>query len=258
MNGKQARGGSTKVRKPERSSIEFCLAAGSVILAVAFPTTWWWRVILLLVTETIIVDVVWRSPLTAGRSILQKAYLVAIGAALLMAVGWRSVSDGYALAEAPDVTIRLVSPLEPSLLLINTSGQVAREIKYSFLLWNLDRPGLLQDRNPLQIPTATFDYIRPHEQSGPIAFFRNPAVQPQLKPGNHIAGVAMVTCPNCSYTRSFWVYIAWGESGWISEVPPDRHIDLSRLATDLPKFVNDIDGFFAPIKVRIPIENDTL
>jgi hypothetical protein len=35
-------------------------------------------------------------------------------------------------------------------------------------------------------------------------------------------------------------------------------VDLNRLATDLPKFVNDIEGFFAPIKVRIPIENDTL
>src|SRR5277367_4838809 len=67
----------------------------------------------------------------------------------------------------PDVSLRLVYPESPALLLVNTSPIVARDIKYWAAIWNLDKP----DRNdPLPIPAATFDYIRAHETGGPEGF----------------------------------------------------------------------------------------
>jgi hypothetical protein len=115
--------------------------------------------------------------------------------------------------ERPDVTLRLVYPKQPSLQLENISGVVARQIKYSFALWNLDK----ETKNPLQIPVATFDFIRAGQYGGPLNIFQ--PVESTLTIGNRIFGSIGVTCPNCIRGHTFWVYIVWGENGWYSEVP---------------------------------------
>ncbi len=247
--------GKLKMARPVGTGIEICAAVAVTALAVGLPTSWWCRVVLLLAAEGIVADLVWLSPLMTAQSRSRKICLALIGAALLLAVGWKPVRDGYVGAERPDVTFRFVYPLQPSLLLINNSGKVARDIKYSFLLWNLDRPDLATDRNPLQIPAAGFDYIRPHERSGAIALFASAGAESDLEPGNRIFGVGMVTCPDCTYTRSFWIYIVWKRSGWIAELPHDRHVDLDKLASDLPKVAGNIEGFFSTTRDRIRIEN---
>ena len=107
----------------------------------------------------------------------------------------------------PDVTLRLVYPESPAVMLINLSDVVAREVKYWAAIWNLET------KNILPIPVATFDYIRAHEGGGPLAFFRLPNVQSLLNIGNRLAGFVGVTCPNCVTTHYYWVYVIWEEGG---------------------------------------------
>jgi hypothetical protein len=52
----------------------------------------------------------------------------------------------------PNITMRLVYPVRPSLQIINLSDSTARDIKYGAAIWNLDAP---DPRKPLPIPWQT-------------------------------------------------------------------------------------------------------
>jgi hypothetical protein len=115
----------------------------------------------------------------------------------------------------PDVAMRLVYPQSPSLVLINRSGGVARDIKWSVVLWNMDLPGR---QSPLPIPVSPFDWLKPSDESGPLNLFDGPLVAELLKPGNRLFGSATVNCPQCDRGRTYIVFIVWGQGGWFSEV----------------------------------------
>jgi hypothetical protein len=118
----------------------------------------------------------------------------------------------------PEVTLRFVYPDFPSLVITNPSKILARDIKWTVALWNMDLP----DRNdPLPIPVQVFDWIRPHEEGGPEDLFNTPLVNPLLKTGDRLFGSASVICPDCSRGRTYAVYIVWGKGGWFYEVPND-------------------------------------
>lgn len=121
----------------------------------------------------------------------------------------------YKEAIAPEIALRLVYPKSPALLLVNESEAVARDIKWSSAIWNMDLP----DRNdPLPIPTQIFDWLRPNDQGGPQDLFDTSLVAPLLKPGNRLFGSVSVVCPKCARGRTYVVYIVWGKGGWFSEV----------------------------------------
>lgn len=119
----------------------------------------------------------------------------------------------------PDVTLRFVYPKEPALQLVNQSDALARDIKYVVALWNLDLP---DRRDPLPIPVAVFDWIKPHEVGGPQDLFFTPTVTPLLSPGNHLFGSMAVSCPNCMRGHTYIVYIVWGQDGWVAEMPDEK------------------------------------
>jgi len=124
-------------------------------------------------------------------------------------------AQAEAARQTPDVALRFVYPKSPALIFVNQSSVIAREIKWTVVLWNMDLP----DRNdPLPIPIGTFDWIKPHDEGGPQNLFGGPLVAPLLKPGNRLFGSASVTCPECSGGRTYIVYIVWDEGGWVSEV----------------------------------------
>src|SRR5437867_4452348 len=80
------------------------------------------------------------------------------------------------------------------LVIVNSSGSLARDIKWIVVLWNMDLP----DRDdPLPIPVSTFDWIKPHQEGGPQNLFSGANVAPLLKPGDRLFGSASVNCPNC-------------------------------------------------------------
>lgn len=68
----------------------------------------------------------------------------------------------------PDVTLRFVYAKSPLLILVNDSAVVAREIKWSVALWNIDDSTTL---DPLPIPAAIYEFIRPKTISGPMGLF---------------------------------------------------------------------------------------
>jgi hypothetical protein len=149
----------------------------------------------------------------------------------------------------PDVTLALVYPESPAVMLVNASDAVAREIKYWAAIWNLET------RQLLPIPVASFDYIRRHEAGGPQTFFGQPNVDATLKAGNRLAGVISVTCPNCVASHSYWVYLIWGQGGWFSKIPDGHSPSLTQLLMAVPDIVANPDRFFSDIPPgdRVPI-----
>ena len=124
----------------------------------------------------------------------------------------------------PEVTLRFVYPKAPAIELINQSDVVAREIKWSVALWNLDT--LSERTDPLPIPIKTFDWIRPNQRSGPLGVFTAQTVKPLLTPGNRLVGSVSVSCPDCVRGWTYMVYIKWGDGGWYSEVKDEVSGDL--------------------------------
>ena len=149
-------------------------------------------------------------------------------------------------AEFPDVTLRFVYPKSPALVLVNQSGKVAHQIKWLVALWNLDLP----DRtDPLPISVSTFDFIRPHLESGPQNLFGSSLVSPLLKPGNRLIGSASVQCPDCVRGRTFIVYLVWDQGGWFTEV-----LDMTSGAVLTPPHFTreEIFQYFRELMARVP------
>jgi hypothetical protein len=117
-------------------------------------------------------------------------------------------------SQYPDITARFIYAKAPSLVILNPSGTIAREIKWSVAIWNMDIP---ERNDPLPVPIATFDWIRPHSESGPLDLFGIPTVAPLIKPGDHLFGSVSIICPECTRGRTYIVYVIWGEGGWFSE-----------------------------------------
>ncbi len=139
-----------------------------------------------------------------------------VGAVVSHARPGNSEPPAAALA---DVALRLIYPKDPALMIMNSSDSLARDIKWTLLLWNMDLP----DRNdPLPIPVSTFDWIRAHDQGGPENLFDRPGVSELLKPGNRLFGSASIDCAGCARGRTYIVYIAWGEGGWYSEIDKEK------------------------------------
>jgi hypothetical protein len=146
----------------------------------------------------------------------------------------------------PDVALRFVYPKAPVLVIVNQSDSIVRNIKWAVVLWNMDLP----DRNdPLPIPIATFDFIRPQDESGPQNLFAGPLVAPLLKPGNRLMGSASLDCPDCVRGRTYFIYIVWGSGGWVSEIESEKSGKL----IIPPNFLKETRGqYFQTIEATVP------
>ena len=156
-------------------------------------------------------------------------------------------------AQLPELGLRFIYPTEPALVITNGSGYVARDIKWTVALWNLDMP----DRNdPLPIPVSTYDWIKAHDEGGPQALFGNPSVVSLLKPGNRLFGSASVNCPDCTRGRTYIVYIVLGSGGWFTEVSDEASgkvlIPRNFLRETRERFFKALEAQ-VPLNVRTPI-----
>lgn len=176
------------------------------------PTARWW---LFIITWILFSASSW----VALRETLKKR--IALSATFLISVLWAVILYSL-LPSLPNVTLRFVYPKSPALQLVNQSDAVARDIKYAVILWNLDLPDRL---DPLPIPIATFDWIKPHADGGPENLFFTPLVTPLLSPGNRLFGSAAVNCPDCGRGHTYVVSVVWGEGGWFAEIPDRKEGD---------------------------------
>jgi hypothetical protein len=161
-----------QMQKPlERSSVEAYLFAFVGIAAAAIPMTWYIRAFLVLCLAFIAIDLIVRSPLTVNWPTRVKFFCGVTALVLLILASWRPVIEDYRGIELADVRLRLVHPAAPMLILDNDSGVIAKDIKKMFGIWNADdlRTHVQGSagNDPLPIPIATFDALRPHVSSGP-------------------------------------------------------------------------------------------
>ena len=152
------------------------------------------------------------------------------------------------------VGVRFVAPTDPLLVIVNQSSVVARDIKWTLALWNMELP----DRDdPLPIPVTTFDWLRPNDESGPTSLFDTPLVAPLVKKGDRLFGSIGITCPTCSLGRTYIVYIVWGTGGWFAEIE-DPKAGAVIIPTNLHREFRDkyFDALDAtvPSEKRIPIQ----
>jgi hypothetical protein len=150
----------------------------------------------------------------------------------------------------PLVALRFVGQKYPALQPINESSVIARDMKYTVALWNMERP---QDLSPLQIPTGTFDWLKPHTEGGPTNIFEH--VTSELKDGDRLFGTMGVNCPDCSRGRTYVVYIVWGKGGWVSELKNEQSGGVfvpRNPTTDREAYFKRLEEI-APDPSRIPI-----
>ncbi len=129
------------------------------------------------------------------------------------------VSNSKITPDKPDLALRFIYSESPALVLINQSPVVAKDIKWTVAVWNMDLP---ERNDPLPIPVSTFDFIRPNNESGPQNLFDTLTVKPLLKPGDRLFGSASVCSPGCIQGRTYVIYIVWGKSGWFAEVREEK------------------------------------
>jgi hypothetical protein len=134
---------------------------------------------------------------------------------------------------SPDVTMRLVGPKRPALVLENISDTVAYQIKYALALLKIGS-GL-----PVAIPIGTFDFLRPHDQGGPLNLFDSPAVLHTVHEGDKMFGWIQISCPLCLLTHYFYAYIDFGHTGWYAEVTKDRHEQIVKWLRDNGPYSTD-------------------
>ena len=140
--------------------------------------------------------------------------VILIELATPVVITWDRLTEELPL---PDVTFNLVNAKFPSIQAFNISAKVARDIRYTGALFNIDAPNHYQ---PLPIRVAGIDFIKPHQYESPHDLFS--PVLGMIEPGNRIFGTISINCPECARGRTFYVYIVWGHGGWISLIDEEK------------------------------------
>lgn len=100
-------------------------------------------------------------------------------------VGFNNSKSTSTSRNKPDLALRFIYPESPALVLINRSSVIAKDIKWTVAIWNMDLP---ERNDPLPIPIGIYDWIRPNDEGGPQNIFDTPSVKSILTPGNRLLG----------------------------------------------------------------------
>lgn len=146
------------------------------------------------------------------RKLIMLSVVVLIYSAL---VYWIFPGNDSETAQMADLSLRFVNPKSPTLIIVNKSTAVAKEMKWAVVLWNVDRPDM---KNPLPIPVGGFDWIKPNNHSSAINLFDGPLVAPLLQSGNKLLGTGWISCTVCKEDKNYVVSIEWGKGGWYAEI----------------------------------------
>lgn len=154
----------------------------------------------------------------------------------------------------PLVGLKIVGAKGPGVACTNESDVIARDILWEVVIWNRDTLEL----QPLPIPTQKCDWLRPRDESAPFDISHWFG---QLKPGTHLVGSAIISCPNCITGRTYILSIVVGEGGWFSEVSPGPGkggkllVPLNAESEDgRAKFLDALEAA-VPADKRIPIKD---
>jgi hypothetical protein len=147
--------------------------------------------------------------------------------------------------EPPQVGLGFVYSKEPSVVIYNQSNVVARDIIWEVVLWDVDS----HDWNPLQIPTGSINWLRPHDPGGPNMILK--PFEAKFTPGTHLLGSAIVSCATCVQGRTYIVDITWGQGGWFSET---ETVKPGRLIVPADTSADKWSVFFSSLEAVVPVE----
>jgi hypothetical protein len=116
----------------------------------------------------------------------------------------------------PEVTLRLVDPADPKLILVNDSSVEADDVGYGVALYNVDN--LPENGDTLPIEASGVEQLPPHHSYGPLRLFDAVEVRAWLKPGHRIVGTIAIDCATCARGYTYWVSLTSGEGGWFAEI----------------------------------------
>lgn len=179
-----------------------------------------------------------------------RSLLAFLGFPALAVGGLLAYQNLAASLARPDVVLEFTGLHTPAIRVRNVSSAVVHQPKYTPILFNVDRPA--DERlNPLRIPTATGDFIRPRRAWGPNTFIG--LDRAGVKDGDRILGAVTATCPDCIADRTYWFYVHLGKSGWYAEMDGFNVYALARLL-DKPNTV--VEAFHRTVlkDQRLPIE----
>ena len=158
-----------------------------------------------------------------------------------------------------DVEALLVSPSNLSMATKNTSTELAWDLKYEAIFWNLDEERNNTQGTVLSLPqfAETFkgDFLKPGAGFLPRTFLDEAKKSGRVKKGDRLFGFAVVTCSNCSRNRSYWIYYIYETSGWYSPLPLGQSPALEVLSKNIPAISQSPEYFFrdVPASDRKPI-----
>jgi hypothetical protein len=90
----------------------------------------------------------------------------------------------------PDVMLRFIYPNSPLLMIDNTSNVTASKINLAVALWNIDNPKVYYQKedprkadlhDPLQIPTALYEFLKPNRSMGPLNLFGSETIVSEIR-----------------------------------------------------------------------------
>jgi hypothetical protein len=146
----------------------------------------------------------------------------------------------------PELTLCFIGYDRPTLVVLNVSDQVAENIVWQTVLFDLDSP---TPDNTLQIPGQKLEYLKPATKLSNGAVMEDLfsfTVGPQVvKSGDRIVGSAAASCPKCLHEKTFLLSIILGSGGWYSQsaedtsggliLPPDgKAMTMYKMLQSLP------------------------
>ena len=155
-----------------------------------------------------------------------RSLLAFIGFPIVILGGFYTYQKILEQVARPNVMLSFSSPKMTAVSVWNVSDAVVRDPRYAVTLFNLDANS--KPENPLPIPAAKGDYIRPGDRWGPNTMIGLPRVSSLINTGNRLIGWASVTCPDCP-KHFYWIFIKHGESGWYTQMTDEEFPDMIKI-----------------------------
>ena len=149
-------------------------------------------------------------------------------------------------AVLPELSLILVWPKSPDVLIYNPSNAVAYKPYYLVALWNLNaRGGELMQPLPMS-QSHIGEYVKPHEYWGPNQMMALTEVRAKVHAGDRLFGIGDLNCPNCT-RKNYWIYIQDGVGGWYAETMPRDLIDMDWFTKALPEIATDPEKYLTKL-----------
>ena len=172
------------------------------------------------------------------------ALAIVVSAIVTGSFGWYVWPDKPMI---PDIYMRIVNPQTISVAVFNDSGTVAKEVRYSVIIWDIDSGST----DPLPIYRGAKDWMRTGDYILPLPVFDSKAV-PQ---GHRLVGMANASCPTCRLSRSYWLCATSGQAGWYGEAPQGQLPNMMFVSSNLIPLRQHFDEVcnMLPVIKRLPI-----